>query len=246
MPFTPAHAAIVIPFLKINQRYVSATGLVIGSLAPDFEYFFKFSVDSNYSHTLLAILYFNIPVSMILALSFHNVVKRNLISNFPSFIQQKFLPLRPFHFSEYLRKHPFVFIISAAFGALSHIFWDAFTHNDAFFVRELSFYKDAFVPYRGARYPLWYALQHISTVVGLLVVSFYVLMRPNEKSMTTKPDFRYWVFVTLITTLAVVVRFSIKSADFNPGNIVVSIISGFCIAVFVCGLIRFNKAADNR
>ena len=41
MPFTFAHPAAVIPFCKKHQ-YVSVTALVLGGMAPDFEYFLHF------------------------------------------------------------------------------------------------------------------------------------------------------------------------------------------------------------
>ena len=89
MPFTPAHTAIILPLLRFDNRYVSSTALIIGSMAPDFEYFLKFSVDSKFSHTWSGVLYFDIPVVIFLALIFHGVVKNNLIHNLPRWLQQK-------------------------------------------------------------------------------------------------------------------------------------------------------------
>jgi hypothetical protein len=241
MPFTPAHAAAVIPFLKINPRYVSATGLIIGSMAPDFEYFFKFSVESFYSHSLWAILYFNIPVSVLLALLFHSIVKKNIIANFPRVLQDKFQHVLAFNFIDYLKKNPVAFAVSAAIGAASHIIWDSFTHYDAFFVRNLSIYEGTYFPFDGARYPLWYALQHISTIIGLLVLLMYVISLPRKKVIHKPSSLRYWFFIILITSFVVVVRFTIKSSDFNLGNFVVSSISGLCIGFIVCGFLNFNR-----
>jgi hypothetical protein len=70
MPFTPAHPAIVLPLIR--SRYFSATGLIIGSLSPDFEYFFKMSVDSIYSHSKVGLFYFDLPVTIVLALLFQS------------------------------------------------------------------------------------------------------------------------------------------------------------------------------
>ncbi|SEF46838.1 protein of unknown function [Flavobacterium urumqiense] len=39
MPFTFSHPAIILPFLK--NKKLSATALIIGSMSPDFEYFFR-------------------------------------------------------------------------------------------------------------------------------------------------------------------------------------------------------------
>jgi hypothetical protein len=43
MPFTFAHTALIIPLCYIRRRYrwISATGLITGSVAPDFEKFFR-------------------------------------------------------------------------------------------------------------------------------------------------------------------------------------------------------------
>ena len=84
MPFTAAHPALVLPFIKGNPRFISASGLIAGSLAPDFEYFFKLSVNGVHGHTIWGLLYFDIPVAAFLAVVFHAVVKNNLIDNLPA------------------------------------------------------------------------------------------------------------------------------------------------------------------
>ena len=87
MPFTPAHPAIVLPFLKL--RYFSATGLVVGCMTPDFEYFFKMSVDAIHSHSTAGLFYFDLPVTLILSVVFHQFVKSNFIQNLPLYIMVK-------------------------------------------------------------------------------------------------------------------------------------------------------------
>ncbi|WP_220463965.1 DUF4184 family protein [Adhaeribacter radiodurans] len=44
MPFTFSHPAIVLPLTLLLRKWYSLTGLVIGSLTPDFEYFYQFSI----------------------------------------------------------------------------------------------------------------------------------------------------------------------------------------------------------
>jgi hypothetical protein len=41
MPFTFAHPAIVLPLKHLPKRWYSLTGLIIGSMTPDFEYFIR-------------------------------------------------------------------------------------------------------------------------------------------------------------------------------------------------------------
>lgn len=236
MPFTPAHTAIVLPFLK--SKRVSATGLVLGSITPDFEYFFKMDVDGRVSHSLAGLFYFNLPTAFLLALIFHQVVKANLIDNLPTFLQARLQPVRQFDFLPYLKAHYVLFGLSVLVGALSHIGWDAFTHSSGYFVTSLAFlYEGNYVRFDGVNYPLWYALQHISTAIGLTAVGFYILIQPEHKA-TSKPRLVYWFGVAVITVLIFGLRFGFNF-DFSKVGlplIVISVISGLCVAVIALGL----------
>ena len=239
MPFTPAHSAIVLPFIR--KRYFSATALIIGSVAPDFEYFFKMSVNGSIGHTLPGVVYFDIPITIALAFVFHQVVKARLIDNLPPFLQTRFSALRHFDFLACFRQHWFIFITSAALGALSHIFWDAFTHKTGFFVQILPIYHDTVVPFQGVRYPLFYALQHISTAIGLLVVIIYIANMPAEKMTPSMPSFKYWITVIAIIGVVLFLRFYWLPKTLTLGNFVVSSITAFCLALVVAGLSKFPK-----
>jgi len=240
MPFTPAHPAIILPFIR--SRYFSATGLVIGSLAPDFEYFFKMSVSSEYSHTLAGLFYFDLPVTLFLSWLFHLIVKKNFIHNLPLFFQKRFQEILYFDFLKYLRNHWWIFVISAIVGSGFHIFWDSFTHNNSFFVRTLPFYRGAYVPYDGVKYPLWYALQHISTALGLTVVGIYVLtMKPAQTQTLTAPKTYYWFTLIIIAFVIVWVRFAFYPSDYELGNAVVSSMTALLVALVCCGFINFKN-----
>jgi hypothetical protein len=236
MPFTPAHTAIVLPFLR--HRKVSATGMVIGSMAPDFEYFFKMSVDGVHGHTWAGLFYFDLPVTIGLAFLFHLIVKQNLISNLPLSLQQRFTDTLSVDFGYYLRANPLIFIVSALAGASTHIIWDGFTHGSGFFVNYFSFYDATIVEFQGVKYPLWYALQHISTITGLTILSLYIYLKQKHPAHAPA-NLRYWTILILITLLVVAIRFLIHHSDFNLGNLVVSMISGICIGLICCGLISF-------
>jgi hypothetical protein len=238
MPFTPAHTAVVLPFLK--NRYASATGLVIGSMAPDFEYFFKMQVSGVHSHTWAGLLYFDLPVTLALSMVFHLVAKRNLINNLPAFLQRRFSYTLHLNFPKTLRSRPLVFVLSALAGSASHIIWDGFTHGRGFFVNYFSFYDGAYLPFDGVNYPLWYALQHISTFVGLAAVVIYVFAL-EAKGNFVAPRLVYWLILLLISVSVVALRFAIHPADYALGNVVVSSVSALCIALILCGLIRFNN-----
>jgi hypothetical protein len=242
MPFTPAHPAIILPFVK--SRYFSATGLIIGSLSPDFEYFFKMSVSGMHSHTKAGLFYFDLPVTILLALIFHQIVKKNFIGNLPVFLQRRFQETLHLNFLNYLKNNWWTFMVSALIGATSHIFWDSFTHNNRFFVRQFSsIYQSVSVPFDGANYPLFYVLQQVSTAVGLLIVSIYILAKsPSYKSELISPRILYWILVFAIAVIVLRLRFFIRTSDYDLGNVVVSSITGLLIGVVCCGFINFKNS----
>lgn len=246
MPFTPAHPALVLSLIR--WRYGSATALVIGSMSPDFEYFFKMSVDGAHGHTLWGILYFDLPVTFFLAWLFHAVVKRNAIHNLPGFLQRKFQDTLALDFMAYFKSHVAIFIVSALVGATSHILWDNFTHNDGYFAGVIPAYKTVSIPYDGVRYPLFFALQTISSGVGLTIVLLCVLLKkPTDNAVTIlyDPKIDYWALLAVITLAVVALRFWIKSSDYNLGNAVVSTVSGFAVALVLCGWINFKNTASS-
>ena len=238
MPFTPAHPAIVLPFLR--WRYVSATGLIVGTMSPDFEYFFKMSVDDAHGHTLMGIFYFDLPVTVLLAFVFHLCVKANLIDNAPYFIQKRFSQLRQFDFVNYFRNNVLVFVISAIAGAGLHVFWDSFTHGFGFFVQHITWLEDARFPFRGIHYPMWYAMQYICSYIGMAIIAgFILLMKPNHEVIFNKPAISYWLIILGIIVLVMFLRFFWLPETFKEGNVVVSMISGLCIALIIAGRFRF-------
>ncbi|SHH80022.1 protein of unknown function [Chryseolinea serpens] len=246
MPFTPAHPALVLPLIR--WRYVSATALIIGSMAPDFEYFFKMSVNGSYGHTLWGVFYFDLPITFLLAWLFHAVVKRNAIHNLPRFLQRKFQDTLALDFMTYLKSHAAIFIASALVGTASHLLWDNFTHNDGYFAGIIPAYKTVFFPYDGVKYPLFYALQNISSGVGLTIVLVYLLVKkPTDNTATTLyiPRIDYWALLAVITMAVVALRFWIKPSDYHLGNAVVSVVSGLLVALVLCGWINFKNTASS-
>jgi hypothetical protein len=244
MPFTPAHSAIVLPFIRM--RWFSATGLIIGSIAPDFEYFFKVSVSSEHSHTWAGLFYFDLPVVIALSLIFHFLVKRNLILNLPPFLQRRFQETLRFNFLEFLKNNWLIFLLSAVLGSASHILWDSFTHASGYFAQRLPFY-DRYVPFQGVNYPMFYALQHISTAVGLTVMVFYILFKRAQTLNTSRPSMIYWLAIGLIVAVVMLFRFTIDSWHPHLGNTVVSFISGLCLALILTGFFNFkNLTFTNR
>ena len=96
MPFTFSHPAIILPLTFLPKKWYSLTGLVIGSLTPDFEYFLRMKIQSNYSHSLSGIFWFDIPLSICLAFIFHNYVRNSLFDNLPTILKSRLTNYKAF------------------------------------------------------------------------------------------------------------------------------------------------------
>ena len=244
MPFTPAHTAIVLPL--INRKIFSATGLIVGSISPDFEYFFKARVSGIHGHTVPGIFYFDLPVCFLIAFIFHLLIKDGFIDNLPPFLQRRFSSCRTLDFKNYFKLNYRVFILSALVGAGSHVFWDSFTHNGTYFIQNFSFYQGSYIPFQGVKYPLWYALQHISTFTGLTIVVMYIYFMPIKITSTVvSPKPSYWVFLVLLSIIFFVVRFTLFQVRFDLGNAVVTSISAILLSVCLISLFPNYKPTSN-
>ena len=83
MPFTLAHPAIVLPLKYLPKKWISMTGLIAGSVMPDFESLLRMYSDKQLTHSWPGFFYFGLPLGILLTFLFHNIVRNPLIVNFP-------------------------------------------------------------------------------------------------------------------------------------------------------------------
>src|ERR1700679_1542072 len=128
MPLTFSHPAIILPAKYLPEKWVSMTGLIIGSITPDFEYFMRMKVESIYSHTWLGMFWFDLPLAFILTFIYHYIIRNSFISNSPRFLKKRLSRYMDFSWINYFKHHFLQVIICLLIGIASHIFWDGFTH----------------------------------------------------------------------------------------------------------------------
>lgn len=158
MPFTFSHPALVLPL----TRWLSATGLIIGSLTPDFEYFLRMRIKSDFSHTLGGVFWFDLPLGILLCFIFHNLVRNQLFSNLPLFLRVRLMHFTLFHWNNYFKENWLKVFNSIIIGAFSHILWDSFTHEGGFFIEKISFLSKSF-SINNYTIPILKILQHASS-----------------------------------------------------------------------------------
>ena len=128
MPLTPAHAAAAWPISRVLRR-LPLDELVLGTLSPDFQYFFSLAPRGRVGHTLVGLVIFCVPVGLLAWRAYRAFVRRVMLSLLPAA----------------LRSHdggapPRIALVIAAIvvGAASHDLWDSFTHGSGWMVKHVA------------------------------------------------------------------------------------------------------------
>jgi len=245
MPFTFSHPAIILPLRYLPKSWFSLTALAIGSLTPDFEYFIRMKVKSDYSHTLSGIFWFDLPLALLLTFLFHNLIRNLLFQNLPTVIKNRILIFTNFDWNMYFKRNWLIVIISLLIGIFSHIFWDAFTHQHGYFVMQIDSFKNTIAIF-GREIPFWKIAQHSSTLIGTIIMLFAFSKLPKSFYPKTSISKLYWSGVILFTITILLIRFILNPKAFNIGNLIVSFIASFLISITVIPLIiKFKSNSKN-
>jgi hypothetical protein len=240
MPFTFSHPAIILPLTYLPRHWFSLTGLVIGSLTPDFEYFLRMRIKSLYSHTIDGLFWFDLPLGLLLAFIFHNIVRDSLYDNLPTFLQSRISAFRQFNWNEHFKRNWIVVLISILIGASSHIFWDSFTHDHGYFVQTIPTLTNS-VDFFGIQVPILKILQHSSTLIGGLVIALAIYKLPVNKTEKEKIDLKYWAIVLVLSLIIIVIRLLSGLELKQYGNLIVTGISAGLISIIITPLLIRKK-----
>lgn len=214
MPFTFSHPAIIIPLSKTKLR-LSFTGLVAGSMAPDFEFFFKMKLAENVGHHFWGIFIFDLPIALILCFIYHNILRNVFIKHLPNYFKNRLSLFMNFNWNSYTTANKLILIISLIIGIVSHLLWDGFTHYDGVFVLMMPLFAKSISIYN-FNIQIFNALQIIGSVWGLWVVYRYIKALPVKYSSITKPvkTYIYWISITMLSACILAFRIFLLP-DFN-------------------------------
>jgi hypothetical protein len=201
MPFTISHAAVVLPFSRLLARWRLLSAAVIGAMVPDFGLFFPWRVYRFETHSVTALLTFCLPVGMATYWVFQYLVKTPMLEVLPDGAYARWRP-----FSSRADIHNGRQWILAAFGvlagAVTHLVWDAFTHENARGIRMIPWLEDPVVGIGRHRVAGVQLMQDGSSLLGLVIVIglvCYGLRRSRETPVPSRPlrpaERRVWVAI---------------------------------------------------
>lgn len=250
MPFTPAHAVAAWPL----HRWLPAlplSALVIGAMSPDYEYFLRLAPITRHAHTPAGLLLFCVPVSLGVWFMFRRLVRPALVELLPPGLSRalgsastSWLPA----------------LVAVAIGAVSHVIWDGFTHQDDWAVRAWPVLRTQPWP---AILPLaWFKLlQYGSSIFGTLGLATWIAAWVRAQPAAAR-EWRRGQRARLVRVVSVVLAVSVicgvadsvmtprHAWTINVGRALVGAMAGCTIAttIFAIGRAlarRTNQRATN-
>ncbi|MGO9512644.1 MAG: DUF4184 family protein, partial [Steroidobacteraceae bacterium] len=211
MPFTVSHIAAVLPLHKPLRRLGLLSAAAIGAMAPDLDLLLPIHLTREQTHGRLALLTFCLPVGLATWVLFQALIKPALIEVLPNRVYAR---LCAQHLGPRLGsvKVWFYAALAVLFGALTHIIWDGFTHEDGRGVRMLPLLGERGPELAGSPWHLYRWLQHGSSVVGMAAVFMALWLwvrharRPNpppERRLPARERHRWVAVYILIPVLLV-------------------------------------------
>jgi Domain of unknown function (DUF4184) len=254
MPFTISHAAVVLPFSRLLARWRLLSAVVIGAMVPDFGLLFPWRMHRFETHSAMALLTFCLPVGLVTYWAFQYVVKTPILEVLP---EGAYARWRQFSSPADVRsiRQWALAAFGLLAGAVTHLVWDAFTHENARGIRMIPWLEDPVVDIGSHRLAGARLLQDGSSLIGLAVVValvLYGLRRGTEKAVPARPlpaaERRVWVLIYVASAVGLSLAWwlwarawttsahSIRAPTMGITSMAVAALRGLATALFCASL----------
>jgi hypothetical protein len=207
MPFTISHAAAVLPFSRLLARWRLLSAVVIGAMVPDFGLFFPWRLQRFETHSIGGLFSFCLPVGMVTYWVFQYFIKAPVLEVLPEGAYARWRPYASPACIASIRQWILV-ALGVLAGAVTHLVWDAFTHEKARGVRLIPWLDEPvdIGPHHMAGVRL---LQDGSSLIGLAVVLGLVAYglrrgrdRPVQERLLPAAERLAWVLTYAVAAVA--------------------------------------------
>lgn len=218
MPATFTHPIAVLPFRRFCPASLNMAGLVIGSMSPDFGYYFNRFPTATFAHTIVGTFFVCLPTGMV-ALALFYLLRRPLCFVLPQPHRGALMHLAsnrsPLHWPACLSA-----IASILIGAWTHTIWDSFTHRGAWPVEHIPLLREPVFHVGSTAFAGSYVLQQLSTFGGgaVLAIAYLKWLHRHRTAAATAQTFsdrqRYYLLVLLfVIALAVAIPIAVGVAS---------------------------------
>jgi Domain of unknown function (DUF4184) len=250
MPFTISHAAVVLPFSRLLARWRLLSAVVIGAMVPDFGLFLPWRIYRFETHSALALFTFCLPVGLTTYWVFQYLIKTPVLEVLPEGAYARWRQFSSAADIASLRQW-FLAACGVLAGALTHLVWDAFTHENARGIRMIPWLEEPIVDIGNHRVAAVRLLQDGSSLIGLIIVLalvWYGLRRGSEQAVPNRPlrptERMVWVLIYVIAAIALsdawwlLARLGETGHSFRglTGSIAVAALRGLALALVATSL----------
>jgi hypothetical protein len=200
MPFTFSHPALILPFRYLPRSWVSFTGLIIGSIVPDFEYIVNGA--RTFSHTLKGAVWFDLPLGLLCAFIFHKIIRDKVILNLPDFLYRRFAWCQNFNWQFHFKKNFLIVIFSILLGIATHLLWDSFIHGTGYFIRQFPALTKI-VNIAGEVIPVYESLWFVSSILGVIIIAVGIYLLQTTHAVKKNSILSFWMQIFLWTVISV-------------------------------------------
>jgi hypothetical protein len=161
VPFTVSHAAAVLPLQRFTR--LPLTALMVGSMAPDFGYFFSHEASRALTHSFSGLFIFALPAGLFVWLFYVAFLEKATITLLSDRWHTRFAHTDAITLKLIARAAGAILL-----GAVTHILWDAFTHRGTFLTDAIPALRAATPAFTWL--PIYHLLHALSSVAGLAIL----------------------------------------------------------------------------
>lgn len=173
MPFTVAHPAAVLPLLRLTRgRGVVPAALVVGSMVPDLPYFAPVPLVRSDTHALASVPGVDLLLGLVVYALWQGLLAPAAVALAPAAVRGR-LPAgcpRPLRDDVRSPARAVAVVLSLVAGTVTHLAWDALTHDGRWGSEHLGILRERLGPLLGVQW-----VQHVSTLVGLAVLTVWLV-----------------------------------------------------------------------
>jgi hypothetical protein len=211
VPWTLSHPAVVLPLRRFSPQPLNFAALIIGSMTPDIGFYIGRFDLATFAHTLPGSFFACLPTGLILLL-FYFLFCRPVCYALPSPHRQALLPLCPDFPTELT---PWgIILLSLLLGAWTHNFWDAFTHEQGWFVDRIPWLQQPVMQIGSTTIYVFLLLQELSTIVGfaIIVFTYWLWLRRHPVSLSAESGSDGWRYLFWLAILGASLVISLPAA----------------------------------
>jgi hypothetical protein len=255
MPFTISHTAVVLPFSRWLARWQLLSAATIGAMVPDFRIFFP-GMPRVETHSFVALFTFCVPIGLITYWVFQRLIKSPILEVLP---EGPYARWRPFAAEANIRSVRQWLLAAGGVlaGALTHLIWDAFTHDGGRGVRMFPVLDDSIIEVGSRHLPTLYVLQDLGSLIGLaavLAMMCYGLRRGRQAAVPNRlvpsRERLVWLLIyALAAGIFTAALYSLAQTGVPPSRSIVTRASAVAVASLrglAAALVSVSLALDLR